>query len=53
MPTRSKHSSLGTRLEQRRRSLSPEQVDTAIHLYNLGWSLARVGERWALTTPPC
>jgi hypothetical protein len=29
----------------RRRSLSPGQVDTAIHLYNLGWSLARVGER--------
>jgi site-specific DNA recombinase len=28
----------------RRRSLSPEQVDTAIHLYNSGWSLARVGE---------
>lgn len=27
----------------RRRGLSPEQVDTAIHLYNLGWSLARVG----------
>jgi DNA-directed RNA polymerase specialized sigma24 family protein len=28
----------------RRRSLSPEQVDAAIHLYTLGWSLARVGE---------
>ena len=28
----------------RRRGLSPEQVDDAIHLYNLGWSLARVGE---------
>jgi hypothetical protein len=26
----------------RRRGLSPDQVDTAIHLYNLGWSLARV-----------
>jgi hypothetical protein len=26
----------------RRRGLSPDQVD---HLYNLGWSLARVGER--------
>jgi len=28
----------------RRRGLSPEQVDDAIHLYNLGWSLARVGQ---------
>lgn len=27
----------------RRRGLSPEQVDDAIHLYNLSWSLARVG----------
>lgn len=27
----------------RRRGLSPEQVDDAIHLYNLGWSLTRVG----------
>jgi hypothetical protein len=27
----------------RRRGLSPDQVDTAIHLYKLGWSLARVG----------
>ncbi|MGF6885626.1 hypothetical protein ABIA39_008387 [Nocardia sp. GAS34] len=27
----------------RRRGLSPEQVDDAIHLYNLGWSLARIG----------
>ncbi|PPJ13787.1 hypothetical protein C5E43_08790 [Nocardia cyriacigeorgica] len=27
----------------RRRGLSPGQVDTAIHLYKLGWSLARVG----------
>jgi hypothetical protein len=27
-----------------RRSPSPDQVDDA-HLYNLGWSLARVGER--------
>lgn len=26
----------------RRRGLSPEQLDDAIHLYNLGWSLARV-----------
>jgi hypothetical protein len=22
----------------------PKQVDNAVHLYNLGWSLARVGE---------
>ena len=28
----------------RRRGLSPDQVDLAIHLYNLGWSLARTGE---------
>jgi hypothetical protein len=28
----------------RRRGLSPHQVDEAIHLYNLGWSLARVGK---------
>jgi hypothetical protein len=28
----------------RRRGLSPDQVDHAIHLYNLGWSLARVGD---------
>jgi hypothetical protein len=27
----------------RRRGLSPDQVDGAVHLYNLGWSLARVG----------
>ncbi|MFK0244152.1 helix-turn-helix domain containing protein [Amycolatopsis azurea] len=27
-----------------RRGLSPEQVDDAIHLYKLGWSLARVGD---------
>ncbi|WET78675.1 hypothetical protein P3102_32265 [Amycolatopsis sp. QT-25] len=27
----------------RRRGLAPEQVDDAIYLYNLGWSLARVG----------
>ena len=30
-------------VDMRRRGLSPDQVDTAIHLYNLGWSLARVG----------
>ncbi|MEC3978734.1 helix-turn-helix domain-containing protein [Amycolatopsis sp. H20-H5] len=29
----------------RRRGLSPDQVDTAIHLYNIGWSLVRVGAR--------
>jgi hypothetical protein len=28
----------------RRRGLSPDQVDEAIHLYHLGWSLARVSE---------
>ncbi|WP_329057876.1 hypothetical protein [Amycolatopsis sp. NBC_01480] len=28
----------------RRRGLSPEQVDEAIHLHKLGWSLARVGD---------
>ena len=28
----------------RRRGLSPEQIDDAIHLYYLVWSLARVGE---------
>jgi hypothetical protein len=27
----------------RRGGLSSDQVDTAIHLYQLGWSLARVG----------
>jgi hypothetical protein len=31
-------------VQMRRRGLSPDQVDNAIHLYNLGWSLARVGE---------
>ena len=29
----------------RRRSLSPDQVDHAIHLYSLGWSLTRAGGR--------
>jgi hypothetical protein len=29
----------------RRRGLSPGEVDDAIHLYNLGWPLARVGQR--------
>ncbi|MET0234396.1 MAG: recombinase family protein, partial [Kibdelosporangium sp.] len=28
----------------RRRGLSPNQADDAVHLYNLGWSLARVGQ---------
>jgi hypothetical protein len=28
----------------RRRGLSPDQVNDAIHLYHLGWSLTRVGE---------
>ena len=28
----------------RRRGLSTDQVDDAIHLRNLGWSLAQVGE---------
>ncbi|OXM68242.1 hypothetical protein CF165_13940 [Amycolatopsis vastitatis] len=32
-------------VSMRRRGLSPEQVDDAIHLYKLGWSLARVGDR--------
>nr|CTQ94903.1 hypothetical protein [Kibdelosporangium sp. MJ126-NF4] len=31
-------------MPMRRRGLSPDQVDHAIHLYNLGWSLARVGD---------
>ncbi|SFO95103.1 hypothetical protein SAMN04489713_110340 [Actinomadura madurae] len=29
---------------RRRRGLTPEQVDDAIHLYTLGWFLARVGD---------
>jgi hypothetical protein len=29
----------------RRRGLSAEQIDDAIHLYNLGWSLSRIGQR--------
>jgi hypothetical protein len=38
----------------RRRSLSIDQVDTAIHLDALGWSLARVGEHLGVdpTTGP-
>ncbi len=28
----------------RQRGLSPSQVDDAIHLYNSGWPMARVGE---------
>lgn len=31
-------------VQMRRRGLSPDEVDDAIHLYKLGWSLARVGE---------
>jgi hypothetical protein len=31
-------------VDMRRRGLSPDQVDDAIHLYNIGWSLARIGE---------
>ncbi|ONM48241.1 hypothetical protein B0T44_23495 [Nocardia donostiensis] len=34
---------LKRRQTMRRRGLSPDQVDIAIHLYTLGWSLARVG----------
>ncbi|RSM78105.1 hypothetical protein DL991_18655 [Amycolatopsis sp. WAC 01375] len=31
-------------VKMRRRGLSPSQVDEAVHLYSLGWSLARIGE---------
>jgi hypothetical protein len=31
-------------VQMRRRGLTSEEVDYAIHLYNLGWSLARVGQ---------
>jgi len=31
-------------VDMRRRGLSPDQVDDAVHLYNMGWSLARIGE---------
>lgn len=31
-------------VDMRRRGLSPGQVDDAIYLYNVGWSLARIGE---------
>jgi hypothetical protein len=37
-------------IQMRRRGLSPDQVDTAIHLYNLGWSLARIGEHLNVAT---
>lgn len=30
-------------VQMRQRGLTPDEVDDAIHLYNLGWSLARVG----------
>jgi hypothetical protein len=33
-------------VQMRRRGLSLEQIDDAIHLYNLGWSLARVGKHF-------
>ncbi|MFQ6331519.1 hypothetical protein ACLMAL_36100 (plasmid) [Nocardia sp. CWNU-33] len=32
----------------RRRGLSPEQVDEAIDLYSLGWSLAQVARHLAV-----
>jgi hypothetical protein len=32
---------------------SPPTRSTAIHLYHLGWSLARVGDTSTSTTPPC
>ena len=31
-------------VDMRLRGLSPDQADDAIHLYNYGWSLARIGE---------
>jgi hypothetical protein len=37
----------------RRRGLSPDQVDEAIHLYDLGWSLAALESTSTSTTPPC
>ncbi|TVT14133.1 hypothetical protein FNH06_38145 [Amycolatopsis acidiphila] len=33
----------------RPRGLTPDQVDDAIHLYSLGWSLARIGARMDVT----
>lgn len=33
----------------RRRGLTPDQVDDAIHLYHLGWSLARIGTHMDVT----
>ncbi len=33
----------------RRRGLSEEQIDEAVHLYDQGWSLARVGNRMDIT----
>jgi hypothetical protein len=32
----------------RRRGLSHDQVDEAVRLYRLGWSLTRVGKRFAV-----
>ncbi|WP_020641467.1 hypothetical protein [Amycolatopsis balhimycina] len=33
----------------RRCGLTPEQIDDAIHLYKLGWSLSRIGIRMSVT----
>jgi hypothetical protein len=33
-----------TGVDMRECGLSPSQVDNAIHLYNSGWSLAKIGE---------
>jgi len=33
----------------RRRGLNGEQIDHAIHLYSLGWSLARIANRMNVT----
>ncbi|MFD2414767.1 helix-turn-helix domain containing protein [Amycolatopsis pigmentata] len=38
------------RVPMRRRGLTPEQVDDAIHLYNLGWSHGTLGARAATIT---
>ncbi|WP_409184916.1 hypothetical protein F9C11_11905 [Amycolatopsis sp. VS8301801F10] len=40
---RSATSSTGTACRCAAAASRPDQVDDAIHLYNLGWSLARVG----------
>jgi hypothetical protein len=36
-------------VSMRRCGLTPEQVDDAIHLYKLGWSLSRIGTRMSVT----